>query len=131
MRTRPTGRRRSITLIRKFKFQTEIHGSLSCLPMAARRQLDAVGIKLQLAQWELLARGERLMICYAPADAEEQRRALGALIEEVAPARTGSLPETRFSSDRPRSPKRSGTSFIKTVLRARSMSKSVPFRETW
>jgi len=77
-------------MIRKFKFEAEIYESLNCLPMAARRKLDAVGIKLHLAQWEHLGRGERLMICHAPADSEEEQRALRTFIEEVALARTGS-----------------------------------------
>ena len=47
-------------MIRKFKFEAEIYESLNCLPMATRRKLDAVGIKLHLAQWEQLGRGERL-----------------------------------------------------------------------
>ena len=77
-------------MIRKFKFEAEIYESLNCLPMAARRKLDAAGIKLHLAQWEQLARGERLMICHAPADSEEERSALRTFIAEVALARTGS-----------------------------------------
>jgi hypothetical protein len=77
-------------MIRKFKFEAEIYESLNCLPMAARRKLDAVKIKLHLAQWEQLGRGERLMICHAPADSEEERSALRTFIEEVALARTGS-----------------------------------------
>ncbi len=77
-------------MIRKFMFEAEIYESLNCLPMAARRKLDAVGIKLHLAQWEQLGRGERLMICHAPADSGDERAALRIFIEEVALARTGS-----------------------------------------
>jgi hypothetical protein len=33
--------------------------------MAVRRKLDRLGIKIGLEQWELLGRGERLMICHA------------------------------------------------------------------
>ena len=77
-------------MIRKFKFEAEIYESLNCLPMAAYRKLDAVGIKLHLAQWGQLGRGERLMICHAPADSEEEKSALRTFIEEVALARTHS-----------------------------------------
>jgi len=77
-------------MIRKFRFEAEIYESLSCLPMAARRKLDALGIKLHLAQWEKLGRGERLMICHAPADSDEERSALKTFVQEVALARTGS-----------------------------------------
>jgi hypothetical protein len=81
-------------MIRKFKFEDEIYQSLSCLPMAARRKLDALGIKIGLAQWEQLGRGERLMICHAPSASEEERAALKMFIEEVTVARTGSAPKT-------------------------------------
>lgn len=96
-------------MIRKFNFEAEIYDSMNCLPMAARRKLDAVGIKLHLAQWEQLGRGERLMICHAPADSEEERSALRFFIDEVAMARTGSpakiLPDrarrSAYPPDRP------------------------------
>jgi hypothetical protein len=84
-------------MIRKFEFEADIYESLNCLPMAARRKLDALGIKVHLAQWEQFGRGERLMICHAPADTEEERSVLRTFIEEVAISRTGSdaqlLPE--------------------------------------
>jgi len=83
--------------MRKFEFEADTYTSLNCLPMAARRKLDALGIKVHLAQWGQFGRGERLMICHAPADTEEERSALRTFIEEVAIERTGSpaqvLPE--------------------------------------
>ncbi|MBV8358294.1 MAG: hypothetical protein JO189_10210 [Deltaproteobacteria bacterium] len=92
-------------MIRKFEFEADIYQSLNCLPMAARRKLDALGIKVHLAQWEQFGRGERLMICHAPAETEEQRSALRTFIEEVAIARTGSptqvLPEAARQSAYP------------------------------
>jgi hypothetical protein len=92
-------------MIRKFNFESEIYESLNCLPMAARRKLDALGIKLHLAQWEQFGRGERLMICHAPADSEEERDALRIFIEEVALARTGApakiLPDVARRSANP------------------------------
>jgi hypothetical protein len=96
-------------MIRKFEFEADIYESLSCLPMAARRKLDALGIKVHLAQWEQFGRGERLMICHAPAETDEERSALRTFIEEVAIARTGSpaqvLPdEARQSSYPPAHP---------------------------
>jgi hypothetical protein len=92
-------------MIRKFEFEADIYESLNCLPMAARRKLDALGIKVHLAQWEQFGRGERLMICHAPADTEEERSALRTFIEEVGIARTGSpaqvLPEAARQSAYP------------------------------
>lgn len=80
-------------MIRKFRFEAEIYESLNCLPMAARRKLDALGIKIHLAQWGQLGRGERLMICHAPSNSEEERDALRTFIEEATVARCGSAPK--------------------------------------
>jgi len=87
-------------MIRKFAFEAEIYESLNCLPMAARRKLDALGLKIHLAQWEHLGRGERLMICHAPVDSDEERSALRTFIEEVAIARTGSRPKVLPEDER-------------------------------
>jgi hypothetical protein len=80
-------------MIRKFKFEAEIYESLSCVPMAARRKLDALGIKIGLTQWQQLGRGERLMICHAPSGSDEEREALRTFIEEATIARAGSAPK--------------------------------------
>ncbi|HUY28047.1 MAG TPA: nitrate reductase associated protein [Candidatus Binataceae bacterium] len=79
-------------MIRKFQFEAEIYESLSCLPMAARRKLDAVGIKIGRAQWAQLGRGERLMICHAPAESAEECAALRLFIDETVLARAGGHP---------------------------------------
>jgi hypothetical protein len=93
-------------MIRKFKFEDEIYESLNCLPMAARRKLDALGVKVSLSQWEQLGRGERLMICHAPSASDEERDALRTFIEEATITRTGLAPKTlpdeaRRSADPP------------------------------
>jgi hypothetical protein len=80
-------------MIRQFQFEAEIYESLSCVPMQARRKLDAAGIKIHLAQWQQLSRGERLMICHAPADTADEHRALKLFIEEATMARAGSPPK--------------------------------------
>ena len=80
-------------MIRQFQFEAEIYESLSCVPMQARRKLDAVGIKVHLAQWQQLGRGERLMICHAPAGTSEECAALKLFIEEATLARAGSPPK--------------------------------------
>ncbi|WP_422300852.1 nitrate reductase associated protein, partial [Candidatus Binatus sp.] len=41
-------------MIRKFKFEDEMHESLQCVPMAVRRKLDHVGLKIGLEQWKSL-----------------------------------------------------------------------------
>jgi len=50
-------------MIRRFRFEAESYESLNCLPMAARTKFDAVGIELHQTQWEMLGRGERLIVC--------------------------------------------------------------------
>ncbi|HWN57869.1 MAG TPA: nitrate reductase associated protein, partial [Methylomirabilota bacterium] len=63
-------------MIRKFKFEDEMHESLQCVPMAVRRKLDRVGLKVGLEQWKALDRGERFAICHIPADSGEECDAL-------------------------------------------------------
>jgi hypothetical protein len=79
-------------MMRQFSFESEIYQSLRCLPMAARRKLDRLGLKISLEQWQQMSRGERLMICHAPASTADESDALRVFIEEVALARTGSPP---------------------------------------
>ena len=102
----PDGAVQELIMIRRFKFEYEIYESLNCLPMAARRKLDALGVKLSLSQWEQLGRGERLMICHVPSAPDEERDALRTFIEEATIARTGLAPKTlpdeaRRSADPP------------------------------
>ena len=96
-------------MIRQFQFEAEVYESLSCVPMQARRKLDSVGVKIHLAQWQQLSRGERLMICHAPASLDEERTALRLFIEEATLARTGTPPkelgeEVRRGAHPPESP---------------------------
>ena len=35
-------------MIREFKFEDEMHSTLACVPMAVRRKLDRVGVKIGL-----------------------------------------------------------------------------------
>jgi hypothetical protein len=79
-------------MIRQFQFEAEVYQSLSCVPMTARRKLDRLGIKLSLQEWQQLGRGERLMICHAPAASAEECEALGLFIEEAVVGRCGSPP---------------------------------------
>jgi hypothetical protein len=60
-------------MIRRFKFEDEVHQTLSCVPMAVRRKLDRVGVKLSLEQWQQLGRGERLAICLFIREAVKDR----------------------------------------------------------
>jgi hypothetical protein len=96
-------------MMRQFDFEAEIYQSLSCLPMAARRKLDRLGLKISLDQWQRFSRGERLMICHAPATTPEECDALKLFIDEVSVARTGIPPrplsaESRKEADPPMEP---------------------------
>jgi len=84
-------------MIRKFKFEDEVHHSLDCVPMAVRRKLDRVGVKVSLEQWQALAQHERLAICHLPTDSDEERRAIQVFLEETVRARAGS--DTKALSD--------------------------------
>ena len=76
-------------MLRRFKFEDEVYESLSCVPMAARRKLDRVGLKISLKQWQQLGRGERLAICHLPADSAEECEALQLLVAEAVRNRCG------------------------------------------
>ncbi len=80
-------------MMRRFQFEAEVYDSLSCVPMGVRRKLDQLGIKVSLEQWQRLGRGERLMICHAPAQSVEESDALRVFIEETTLQRCGSRPK--------------------------------------
>ena len=80
-------------MIRKFKFEDEIYASLSCLPMAARRKLDQLGLKIGFDQWQKLSRGERLMICHAPIASPDETEALRLFVNDVMMAKCGAKPK--------------------------------------
>src|SRR5438552_18895123 len=96
-------------MLRQFQFEAEIYQSLSCVPMAVRRKLDRLGIKIGLEQWQRLGRGERLMICHAPVESSEECEALQLFIDEAVRARSGAPPkrlaiELQQSADPPSMP---------------------------
>ncbi len=81
-------------MIRKFKFEDEMHESLQCVPMAVRRKLDRVGLKIGLAQWKELGHGERLAICHIPTDSGEECAMRWRFIRETMTRRFGVEPKT-------------------------------------
>ena len=96
-------------MIRKFKFEDEMHESLQCVPMAVRRKLDRVGLKIGLEQWKSLDRGERLAICHLPVASAEECDGLSEFIREAMQRRFGVEPKVltdaqRASADPPASP---------------------------
>lgn len=76
-------------MIRRFNFEDEVHQSLSCVPMAVRRKLDRIGLKVSLAQWQQLSRGERLAVCHLPVDSAEEQEVARLFMREAVEHRGG------------------------------------------
>jgi hypothetical protein len=53
-----------------FGFEADFVGDLRCIPMAVRRKLDLVGVKLKLCHWSDLEEGERQRLLDWPDDPE-------------------------------------------------------------
>jgi hypothetical protein len=73
------GQKRGGPSMRRFQFEADIYETLNCVPMAVRRKLDKIGLKVGLDQWQALSRAERLAVCYLPAESHDeiQRAARG------------------------------------------------------
>jgi hypothetical protein len=96
-------------MIRRFNFEDEVHHSLACVPMAVRRKLDRVGVKVSLEQWQALAQYERLAICHLPTDSDEERETVRTFLDETVKARSGTLTkalsdEVKRSAEPPNAP---------------------------
>ncbi len=96
-------------MLRRFKFEDEVYHSLACVPMAVRRKLDRLGVKVSLEQWQALARHERLAICHLPTASDEERDALRTFLEETVRARSGGAakplsPEVQRAAEPPAAP---------------------------
>ncbi len=96
-------------MIRRFNFEDEVHHSLACVPMAVRRKLDRVGVKVSLEQWQALAQHERLAVCHLPTDSDEERETVRTFVEKSVKARAGTATkplseEVRRSAEPPTAP---------------------------
>ncbi len=87
-------------MMREFKFEDDMHTTLACVPMAVRRKLDRVGVKVGLEQWKALGRGERLAICHLPVERHEEREALRLFINEAVLRVCGEEPRTLAEAQR-------------------------------
>jgi hypothetical protein len=115
-------------MIRQFQFEAEVYDSLSCVPMAARRKLDRLGIKIGLQQWRQLGRGERLMICHAPVSDAEECDALKLFIQEITLLRSGSPPR-ELGEDVQRSANPPETAPQRLVQNARALGVAITQKE--
>lgn len=87
-------------MIRHFKFEHDIYETLDLVPMAVRRKLDQIGIKVGLEQWRMLGRGERLAICHLPVNLEEECEALRVFVQEAVKRVTGAEPKILPAAER-------------------------------
>ncbi len=87
-------------MMREFKFEDQMHATLACVPMAVRRKLDRVGVKVGLEQWNALGRGERLAICHLPVERHDEREALRLLISEAVRRACGAEPRALGEAQR-------------------------------
>jgi hypothetical protein len=116
------------TPMRRFQFESDIYETLNCVPMAVRRKLDRVGLKVGLDQWQSLSRAERLAICYMPAFSHDECEALREGLVEAAKARFGCLPKELSEAAREEaSPPRS----VPILLATRSEAAGYDLAEAW
>jgi hypothetical protein len=87
-------------MMREFRFEEDMRKTLACVPMAVRRKLDRVGVKVGLKQWQALGHGERMAICHLPADHEDERAALELFITEAVERVCGEKPKTLVEAQR-------------------------------
>jgi hypothetical protein len=95
--------------MRRFRFEADIYESLDCVPMAARRKLDRIGLKVSLEQCQRLSSPEHLAICHMPAESPDECAALREVIVETVKGRNNSAPkelaaELRSAADPPALP---------------------------
>jgi len=77
-------------MFRRFEFEKDVYETFDLVPMAVRRKLDLLGLKLHLKQWQSLSRPERLIVCHFPVDCAEEIDVLAAFLREAVMRRDGS-----------------------------------------
>ncbi len=79
-----------------FQFEQDFVASLRCIPMMVRMKLDTCGVKLKLSHWQKLDQTERQNLvtwpCTTPAEAEDYRQQLQALLQAKTGSPAGELP---------------------------------------
>ena len=66
-----------------FEFETDFAGTLSCIPMCIRYQLDEIGIKLSLRQWNVFTLDERRELIAVAGDEPRVQAAFTARLFEL------------------------------------------------
>ena len=72
-----------------FKFETDFVGSLQCIPMIVRMNLDNCGVKLKLAHWNQFDRSQRQALVDLPCTTPPERQAYKEWLQNLIIAKTG------------------------------------------
>jgi hypothetical protein len=77
--------------LRRFAFEGDIYETLDCVPMAVRRKLDVVRVKISLQGWQSLPMDERRHLCELPVDNAIALASYRAALREAAARKGASL----------------------------------------
>lgn len=77
---------------RLFAFESDFVASLRCIPMAVRRKLDRIGIKLTLRQWSRLTQIERRELLDLSCETQEEQAVYQQILLARVQGRTGEQP---------------------------------------
>ena len=72
-----------------FQFETDFVGSLQCIPMIVRMNLDNCGVKLKLVHWNQFDRTERQALVDLPCTTAPERQAYKEWLQNLILAKTG------------------------------------------
>ena len=72
-----------------FQFETDFVGSLQCIPMIVRMNLDNCGVKLKLVHWNQFDRPQRQALVDLPCTTPQQRQAYKEWLQNLIVSKTG------------------------------------------
>lgn len=75
-----------------FKFESDFVGSLRCIPMQTRYNLDTCGIKLKLADWNHMTPEERQVLVELPCTTAAEIEAYREYLQNLVIKYTGKAP---------------------------------------
>lgn len=77
-----------------FKFEQDFVGSLRCIPMVVRHNLDTCGVKLKLAHWNHFTLADRQALVAWPCDSPDAASAYRERLQKLIVERSGSPAKT-------------------------------------
>ena len=76
-----------------FRFEADfVEDNVRCIPMIVRFKLDAVGIKLKLAEWSRFREDERIMLAEEPCTIKGEQEIYSNFLQRLIRVRTGNEP---------------------------------------